>query len=139
MTAQEAIEDFTWDCDHELNNRDIPLLAKAFNEIHGSVEIPEPFKKWLIALGCPDYGPGMLDVAKVTSLLFAGLLERARIKLSGEPDCIRGMFREAVTFAEPVAEQICLMRQTIAEIEEVLAQAAALNIAAAWWNESPHN
>jgi hypothetical protein len=31
------------------------------------------------------------------------------------------------------------MRQTIAEIEEVLAQAAALNIAAAWWNESPHN
>jgi hypothetical protein len=40
------------------------------------------------------------------------------------------MFREAVTFAEPVAEQIRLMRQTIVEIEEELAQSAMLKIAA---------
>lgn len=130
MTANEAIELFTDDDDHERNRRYIPLLAKAFADINGAYDIPKPFKKWLIALGCPDDGLQMLEAAKVTSSLFAGLLECARTEWSNDPECLRDMFRELITFAEPIDEQIRLMRQTIAAIEEELEQSAMLESAA---------
>ena len=126
MTAQEAIEIFTGHDDHEKNHRDGPLMAKAFDEIRGSFEIPAPFHKWLIALGCPDYGGALLEAAKVTSSLFVGLLECARIHWAdSDPEWHSETMRELIGFAKPVDEQLWLMRQAIAAIEETLEQSAS--------------
>jgi hypothetical protein len=124
MTAKEAIEIFTEDDDYERNHRNIPLLAKAFDDVRNAYDIPRPFHKWLIALGCPDEGRQLVDAALVTSSLFAGLMEKARTAWVDEPETLRALMLDLISFAEPIAEQVWLMRQAIAAIDEVLEQPA---------------
>lgn len=127
MTAKEAIEIFTGDEHHENNNRCDPLLAKAFDDIWGAENIPYPFKKWLIALGCPDDGGQMLEAAKVTSSLFVGLLECVRIEWGdNDAEWLCEVMRELIGFAKPIDEQVFLMRQALAAIEEKQGQSALI-------------
>lgn len=120
------MNEFTGDESYENNHRDCPLLAKAFDDIRGASFIPQPFKKWLIALGCPDDGLLALDAVLVSSSLLAGLLECARTHWGDDdPEWHSGWMRELIDFAKPIDEQVFLMRQAIASIEENLEQSAS--------------
>jgi hypothetical protein len=125
MTAKEAIYFYTDDDDHEKNHRIYPLLAKAFDDIRAAENIPYPFKKWLIALGCPDDAGQMRDAVKVTSSLLVGLLESFRTGWCHSDPWLSELMRELIDFAKPMDEQVFLMRQAMASIEENLEQSAS--------------